>query len=168
MNNGNSTPSSTPGSTPGSMPGSMTDEARVGAEQIRVFYAETNTALLGNLLAVIATLVLLWDRVDQDYLKIWSGVTGAAIVFRLVIYRGFNADPDNVEAIRGWGPIFTTYTLVSGLCWGALSGVFSTSGTRSFQFISFAWWRVCWSGPLERSRPMRRRIALLSWRWCFH
>jgi two-component system, sensor histidine kinase and response regulator len=116
MNNSNSTPGSTPGST--------TDEARVGAEQIRVFYAQTNTALLGNLLAVIATLVLLWDRVDQDYLKIWSGVTGALVLFRLVIYRGFNADPENVEAIRGWGPIFTAYTLVSGLCWGALSGVF--------------------------------------------
>ena len=99
-------------------------DARIDAEQIRVFHARTNTALFGNLLAILATLVLLWDRVDQDHLKIWAGVTGALVLFRMVIYRGFNPEAEDIEAIRGWGVRFTIYALLSGLCWGALAGVF--------------------------------------------
>jgi PAS domain S-box-containing protein len=105
--------------------GSESDvDARIGAEQIRVFYAQTNTALLGNLLAVLATLALLWDRVDQDHLKIWAGVTGALVLLRMVIYRGFDPEAEDIEATLGWGLRFTVYALLSGLCWGALSGVF--------------------------------------------
>jgi two-component system, sensor histidine kinase and response regulator len=99
-------------------------DARIGAEQIRVFYTQTNTALIGNLLAILATLVLLWDRVDQDSLKIWAGIGGALVLFRLVIYRGFDPKSEDIEAIRKWGLRFTVYALLSGLCWGALPGVF--------------------------------------------
>jgi two-component system, sensor histidine kinase and response regulator len=102
----------------------LTLEDRIFAEQIRVFHAQTNTALLGNLLAVVATVVLLWDRVDQDHLKIWTGVTGAFVLFRLVIYRGFDVESQDIVAIRGWGRRFTVYAFLSGVCWGALPGLF--------------------------------------------
>ena len=104
--------------------GVSADDPRISAEQIRVFYAQTNTALLGNLLAILATLVLLWDRVDQDHLKIWAGVSVALVLLRLVIYRGFDPKAEDIAAIRGWRARFTVYALLSGLCWGALAGVF--------------------------------------------
>ena len=98
--------------------------ARIRAEQIRVFHTHANTALLGNLLAVLATVALLWDRVHQDQLAIWAGATAAFVFARLLIYRGFNPESRDHEYVARWGRRFTIFAFVSGLCWGALPGVF--------------------------------------------
>jgi two-component system sensor histidine kinase/response regulator len=99
-------------------------DARIRAEQIRVFHNQANTALVGNLLAVLATVALLWDRVEQDHLTIWAGVTAAFVFVRLLIYRRFDPEAKDTVNIARWGRRFTIFAFVSGLCWGALPGVF--------------------------------------------
>ena len=59
-----------------------TSDALIRAEQIRVSHAQANTALVGNLLAVLATVALLWDRVDQPSIMTWASVTGALVLLR--------------------------------------------------------------------------------------
>ena len=112
------------GETTASRDGTSETEARIRAEQIRVFHTHANTALVGNLLAVLATVALLWDRVHQEHLTIWAGVTAAFVFARLLIYRSFDPESQDNEYVARWGRRFTIFSFVSGLCWGALPGVF--------------------------------------------
>ncbi len=104
--------------------GASDTDGRIADELIRVLHRRALIALLGESAALLSVPVLLWDRVDQNQLTIWAGITAAVLVLRLLIGRVFEPGSADSEAIRKWAFRMTGMALLSGLCWGALAGLF--------------------------------------------
>jgi PAS domain S-box-containing protein len=121
-------------------------EDKVLAEQCRVFYHHSRTALIGNLVAAAAMVALFWDNESNSSAIVgWSVSVGVFSIVRWVIYRRFDASVADPSTARGWARAFLALTAASGVIWGALSLVaFDPADQAGSFYVVFA--VICMAG----------------------
>ncbi len=100
-------------------------EARLLAEQLRVFFGQTRDAVFGHSLVAAAIVALLYfEPVDQRVLVAWGVLAAAVAVVRLAIYRSFPKEFRDSAQTRRWARKFEVISLVSGGTFGILPVLF--------------------------------------------
>jgi len=91
-------------------------EQRVHAEQVKVVFGQTMTAAIGNPLAGLLLMWMLWDLVGHGTLLVWCSalaVTSAARAGANVFFRRRDDD----TAMLGWGRLYTLMAFLQGSVW---------------------------------------------------
>ncbi|WP_293376515.1 hybrid sensor histidine kinase/response regulator [Phenylobacterium sp.] len=101
--------------------GEVTLRDAVGAEQVRLLYADGGVALVTTFAAsVLLASLLVWQRAMAPLAAgIWLAFMALHTVARLVLQRAYLRARPGPEAWRAWAHRFVAGTMAGGLTWGA-------------------------------------------------
>ena len=94
-------------------------------EHVRLLYKQAPLILIGSFLAAVVMVVLIWSKVPQQYLVLWSIIFTMLAIARGVLtrlYWTYSKKPGSTNL--PWGTIFSIGAGLAGCLWGVASVVF--------------------------------------------
>ena len=83
-----------------------------------LFYQPINTILVGHTLAVMITVVFLWDTVPTNWLLTWSGIIIGQTLVWVVLVARFRRTHPPAEKAQYWANLFPVAATITGSLWG--------------------------------------------------
>lgn len=111
---------------------------RVDAQAVAFLYQALAGIVVSITLMPIATVVVMWQRIDHRLLAGWCATAFAVTAARLLLSRAYmRRAPTEQDAVR-WGRYYTITALMSGLVWGGAGILFFVPDSTTHQVFLFA------------------------------
>lgn len=144
------------------------------SEQLRIVYQALPLSLSGSALAGVVLVSALWQVIPRQALLIWLMLFGLVILYRSVIYLGFQRSQH--KQAPHWAGLFNGGVFLAGCAWGGVSLwlfphdsvhyqifiVFSISGVIAAAAVSLsAQWRTFLLFMVPALLPLVARLSLI-------
>jgi PAS domain S-box-containing protein len=114
-------------------------QENVRAEQVRVIYSQTGTAVVGNLLAGALLGLIEWNVVDHSTILGWFSCLCVITIARILLHRAFLRERPPLDAYAVWGRRYMALLFLSGWAWGASSLILFPSDSRLHSVLMVMW-----------------------------
>jgi diguanylate cyclase (GGDEF)-like protein/PAS domain S-box-containing protein len=109
--------------------------AEILAEQIKLLYLQSKTAILATLFLSLVLVFVLWDYVPKNWLLGWSAALYLLTFIRfLLVWSYFRRNPSVVESVI-WGRLFALGVFFSGVLWAATGIIFFVDDSAIHQLF---------------------------------
>lgn len=113
-------------------------EKLVHAEQVRIIYSQTLTAVIGNPVTAAIFIWIFWSVSDHTILLIWFSCIFVLSIVRLPPYLIYQRH-EHVENIQQWDNLFLSMTFLQGSLWGVAMLIFIPVGEPIYNVIVAMW-----------------------------
>ncbi len=96
-------------------------EETVYHEIVKALYLALPASIFANIVIASAMASILWSEVDNDLLTIWLVVMLLLSFRRLVIYKIYVKNINNIKDIYFWDRLFYFFLILTGLTWSCIS-----------------------------------------------
>ncbi len=118
----------------------MTDTLnRIEAEQIKVIYSQSGTAIVGNLLSSTLLGLIQWGVVDTFTIVAWVACVYIVTIARLSLYLLYRRVAPPERSIGIWGRWYLALLLLSGCVWGVSSLILFPSQSPLNSVLMVMW-----------------------------
>jgi diguanylate cyclase (GGDEF)-like protein len=99
-------------------------QRRIYAEQVRIIYSQTPTAVVGGIVSGGFFAWILKDIIDKTSLLIWLLALFVVLIIRTPSYFTFKRKNPSENNILPWGTAFLVLTIIHGSVWGTAAWLF--------------------------------------------
>ena len=113
-------------------------ESFIYAEQVRLIYGHTITAVIGGPVAALLFVWVFWPVTDHHTLLLWFACIVVFSLIRIFPYLGYKQRKHD-KKIRQWGNVYILMSFLQGSLWGAAMLIFIPTHEPIYNVVAAMW-----------------------------